>query len=345
MKKRLITILCAVAVAAFILCGCGKKSGPACKHDYVLTDSRAASCELGGYKRYTCRKCGDEYTDSEDVLGHDYGAWMTSSLPSCAHDGRMARTCTRENCGDTQVVFSRIPHSYREIAEKRIPPTCAQAGSAVFACTECGAQYTQAIPALPHTPRNAQNTVESVADCLHNGVETNVCAVCDRRYTARVFPSRGGHLFENDVCKECGEIDASHFIERFPATWLALYNDETGEAAAVTYDQADGDWLADISDYTGQYRRRFTLRAETLARYRKEGYGSLRVTFSMRGCIFDMDPGSGVYPTSTASFTVSLTDLAVSSDFSKTFYCNTGVATEKGLTVTLTGIQKESEAA
>ena len=56
-----------VAVACLTACG-GKNVDDECGHNYDLTSEREATCESEGEKIYTCRMCGDVYTESVPKL-------------------------------------------------------------------------------------------------------------------------------------------------------------------------------------------------------------------------------------------------------------------------------------
>ena len=83
---------------------------PALGHDYQLTDSRDATATEDGYKKYTCSRCGDSYTET----------------------------------------ISKTPHNHSYAMTAETPATCTAAGSRTYRCTICGATYSDTIPATGH---------------------------------------------------------------------------------------------------------------------------------------------------------------------------------------------------
>ena len=43
-----------------------------CEHNYVVTDSKDATCTEDGYVTYTCANCGDSYSEVTEATGHNY---------------------------------------------------------------------------------------------------------------------------------------------------------------------------------------------------------------------------------------------------------------------------------
>ena len=68
-------------------------------HTYVLTESVAVTCTTDGKQVYTCRDCGDSYTNTITAQGHTYRIVVTA--PTCEQGGYTTHTCTA--CGDQQV--------------------------------------------------------------------------------------------------------------------------------------------------------------------------------------------------------------------------------------------------
>ena len=76
---------------------------PAMGHDYMTTVT-APTCTEAGYTTYTC-DCGDSYVDTYvDTLGHSYGDWYETAVPTCAADGEQRRDCQRCTAHETRTV-------------------------------------------------------------------------------------------------------------------------------------------------------------------------------------------------------------------------------------------------
>ncbi len=83
---------------------------PALGHDYQLTDSKDATATEDGYKKYTCSRCGDSYTET----------------------------------------ITKTPHEHTYAVKAETPATCTADGSRTYHCTICGATYSDPIPATGH---------------------------------------------------------------------------------------------------------------------------------------------------------------------------------------------------
>ena len=53
---------------------------PALGHDFVLTDSKAATCTADGYADYDCSRCDETQTTVLPKLGHDFDASVAANV-------------------------------------------------------------------------------------------------------------------------------------------------------------------------------------------------------------------------------------------------------------------------
>ena len=85
-------------------------------HLYKLIESKKASCEEQGYKRYKCISCGDTYDDDlEKALGHSYEEIYRE--PTCINEGIKSKICI--NCGyEEESILPKKQHQYILIGEK-----------------------------------------------------------------------------------------------------------------------------------------------------------------------------------------------------------------------------------
>lgn len=94
---------CEVSGVKTFSCSCGAsytETIPAAGHSYS-SKTVAATCDVGGYTKHTCKSCGSSYTDSHTApLDHSYGAWTTTTQPTETSTGVSTRTCT--HCGRTE---------------------------------------------------------------------------------------------------------------------------------------------------------------------------------------------------------------------------------------------------
>ena len=62
------------------------------------SDTTPATCTEHGGQQHTCSRC--DITEYLPALGHDWGDWYISTLPTCTKYGRISRECTR--CGEIE---------------------------------------------------------------------------------------------------------------------------------------------------------------------------------------------------------------------------------------------------
>ncbi len=70
-------------------------------HNWVLVDKTEPDCENPGTETYQCEYCGETFTvETEDALGHDWGAWNVVVPATYEREGVMRRYC--RICGEHQ---------------------------------------------------------------------------------------------------------------------------------------------------------------------------------------------------------------------------------------------------
>ena len=72
---------------------------PSCVHELAWTSKTLATCTAAGTEEGICSLCG--YTTTRDdtsapALGHNWGAWITTTTPTCI-DGEETRTCANDS--------------------------------------------------------------------------------------------------------------------------------------------------------------------------------------------------------------------------------------------------------
>ena len=79
-KMRLVASILAVVMSAGCIFGCSEGSNSsstastssACQHKNVTTSKLEPTCTSVGYKKDTCKDCGDEDYTILDALGHSW---------------------------------------------------------------------------------------------------------------------------------------------------------------------------------------------------------------------------------------------------------------------------------
>lgn len=116
------------AVGCVFMSACGKKDDdgekdttPQHTHNYVVTDSKEATCGKDGYITYKCEEDGDTYTEMVKATGeHTWDDGEVTTEPTCV-DGEKTFTCVVCGATYTEAVTATDDHTFTEIdAEKDI---------------------------------------------------------------------------------------------------------------------------------------------------------------------------------------------------------------------------------
>ena len=147
-----------------------------CEHEDTTTVAAvAATCTETGYTAGVyCNDC-DQFIEGHtlvDALGHNWGAWVQTSAPTCTATGTETATCSR--CGNTKTQsVAATGHSYSSVVTK---PTETQQGYTTYTCGTCGhsyvGNYTEALGETFYVSFNVPKDVASVAtmECGKNGI-------------------------------------------------------------------------------------------------------------------------------------------------------------------------------
>jgi hypothetical protein len=100
---------------------CGKTSGSALGHSFVVTIRQEATCERTGIKSYKCSTCNYTYQEEIKATGHNYFSEITSEA-TCTRTGTKKYTC--DNCAKTYTeVIPKLEHQWKN-ATCTSPMTC-----------------------------------------------------------------------------------------------------------------------------------------------------------------------------------------------------------------------------
>ncbi len=165
-------------------------------HNYSSSITRHPGCETEGIRTYTCTRCGDEYTEPIDAVGHIYEESVLYE-PTCTKKGVKESTCIV--CGDVKLsAITPLGHTPETVAGK--VPTCTEEGLTQGSrCTVCGEMLSQQrpIPVVPHT--------YSYSYDAESDVYTGVCSKCgdiqsefDNDISALVSAVSLGKSFDSD---------------------------------------------------------------------------------------------------------------------------------------------------
>ncbi len=95
-----------------------------CEHDYEATQVIAADCTEQGYTVYTCKYCGDSYTD--DFVAANGHTFQDITVPAtCTHKGYVTHFCTVCGYEYSDTFVDEKGHSY---ADEVTASTCTEQG-------------------------------------------------------------------------------------------------------------------------------------------------------------------------------------------------------------------------
>ena len=114
-----------VSFGAFLLVAVLTNPSTWCKHEYELTESKAASCTENGYEKYHCNLCGGDKKETLKKLGHSMED-VRRVEPTDDKDGEYVQRCTR--CGYEKIetlpmLKKTAEHKAESSARKETAPT------------------------------------------------------------------------------------------------------------------------------------------------------------------------------------------------------------------------------
>ncbi|MGN1193932.1 MAG: InlB B-repeat-containing protein, partial [Acutalibacteraceae bacterium] len=176
-----------------------------CNHSYTSEIVTAATCNATGTKKFTCKTCGDTYTETIaiDPNNHTGGTEVKNAKsPICGEDGYTGDTC----CKGCSAVLSKgevIPatgtHSFGEWEQSKAP-TCTAEGEEIRICTVCGIIENRTLDRLAHS--YTSSVIEPT--CEEDGAIIYEC-VCGDSYS-EVIAATGHTDNDNDgICDDCAK--------------------------------------------------------------------------------------------------------------------------------------------
>ena len=140
-----------------------------CEHSITENvDAVTATCTEKGQTAGTkCLGCGEIVSGCEEIpaLGHSYGAWKQTKVPTCTAQGTEKRTCTRCSASQTRSATATGHHHNAVVTA----PTCTAQGYTTHTCAACGNSYKDSYTnALGHNYANGKCTRCGAVDPNYN---------------------------------------------------------------------------------------------------------------------------------------------------------------------------------
>ena len=167
-------------------------------HKYEKTSSVAATCTTSAYDVYTCANgCGATYNayTGGAANGHTWGT------PTVAQNGNLVtvtRTCTVENCGETDTLNITVDnrHNFNGTVENVKDATCKEAGQIKVYCSDegCAESVTINVPVNSKAHGNIKTEYKK-PDCLNDGYVKTYCDDCESVLGTTTTIDKLGHDF------------------------------------------------------------------------------------------------------------------------------------------------------
>lgn len=161
------------------------------KHSYTPTVAKEATCTVMGKMLYTC-SCGSYYIEPIPTIPHTPGEWTVTKKVTTKADGKREKRCivcgsllneetvkketlSSNTVSKNAVSENHYKHTHTYKSEVTKEETCTEEGIATFTC-DCGATYTEPIPATNHPSRR---TIVTEPTCLDEGSSITSCNICN----------------------------------------------------------------------------------------------------------------------------------------------------------------------
>ncbi len=107
-----------------------------------------------------------------------------------------------------------LPHTKgEEVTEKRVEPTCTEAGSATYICKVCKQEFTETLKALGHTKGEELTEKRVEPTCTEEGSATYICSVCEKEFTVPLekIPHTWSEDYKDDDKPGCQDQTESQY--------------------------------------------------------------------------------------------------------------------------------------
>lgn len=160
----------------------------------------------------------DEYA-ARASHNHKYTKKGNTVAPTCTTKGYTVYQCegydeikfsikkgfytVHHDCSETTKMdyTDMLPHTKgEEVTEKRVEPTCTEAGSATYICKVCKQEFTETLKALGHTKGEELTEKRVEPTCTEEGSATYICSVCEKEFTVPLekIPHTWGEYVDDD---------------------------------------------------------------------------------------------------------------------------------------------------
>ncbi len=201
-------------------------------HDYEAVETTPATETSEGLMTYTCKVCGDEYTEvipklepsvkpekpfgpTEDYNTHietpndptHKAGWYDPKQtvqPTCTEDGKYSVLC--EECGDLyDYPIEKLGHDWKKEPDSKVTTerTCTKDGEITYTgeCKRCNKTVTETVPfpATGHNFEGQEGVVIEEAFCEKNEVRRFTCTVCKYEEDREIKNTALAHVWKDET--------------------------------------------------------------------------------------------------------------------------------------------------
>ena len=200
-------------------------------HDYIIISVIEPTKDKNGYNEYECRICGNTYREVTALCKGLWGDWIIDIEPTCTQAGKKHRVCPENSAHIEYDNISPIGHEFEE-KEKKL--YCDKDGEVIFACKNCGEEYSEK---AEERVAHIFETKKTPATYTSDGKIENVCKVCG--YTEEELLERLNH--EHSYVSEI-VLEATCMKEGILSHTCDIC-DERYEEAIKVLEHDFGDWI------------------------------------------------------------------------------------------------------
>ncbi len=180
---------------------------PQLEHKYIETEI-SPDCTNAGYTLFTCKYCGDSYTEEgEAAKGHIWDEGTVTKEPTCEETGTKTYKCTV--CGATNT--SDIEKKNHSWSAEPVAPTCSTFGYTKYTCSNCGDERIEKGADATGHKAATRDVIIREASCTQEGAYDKVyyCEICNEElsrehYTIAKKPHNPNKSTTNATCTEQG---------------------------------------------------------------------------------------------------------------------------------------------
>lgn len=201
-------------------------------HAYTLAVVTAPTCTEQGYTTHSCVVCGDSYKDSPtDALGHDLSDWIVTKEATETEIGEKKRSCSRCDYEETEEI--PVTGHLHQYTSQVTESTCTEQGYTTYTCIKCGDTYRD-----NYTDELGHSFGEWViirpATETEKGEMMHTCTRCSLEVTAEIPLAEHQHQYVPAVtAPTCTEQGYTTYTCRCGDSYKDNYTESTGHTFGI----------------------------------------------------------------------------------------------------------------